>query len=244
MRFIRKQAEPLELKAWKQQQAQDSPQNLNYKYLPTEIKNITKARLLEEQGFLCAYTMQRLEIRLLDGGISKADCHIEHVLAQKTSPGQDLDYRNMAACFPKNGGDVSYGYGAPVKGDAPVTLNVDFVSPHHPSCEQRFRYDGKGCISVTEKGDVAAEKTVAMLKLDHSALQDLRRSAIETHGLALRPGSRRTSRKLKSAAEARRFAKEILEKADGRLEPYCVALSQVAEEYADKEEARSRRFCT
>jgi hypothetical protein len=84
--------------------------------------------------------------------------------------------------------------------------------------------------------------TIALLKLDHAALQALRRRAIETHGLALRHGSRRTNPKPKSAAEARRFASKVLEKANGRLEAYCVALAQVALEYADKEEARSKRL--
>lgn len=148
----------------------------------------------------------------------------------------------MAACFPKDGGDISHCYGAPIKGGTSVTLNKDFVSPHHSSCEKRFRYDGKGGISAAGE-DVAAENTVALLKLNHGILQDLRRSTIEAHGLSLRAGSRRTARKLKSAAEARRFAKEVLETNDsGRLEPYCIALAQVALEYVEKEEARSQRL--
>jgi uncharacterized protein (TIGR02646 family) len=121
MRFIRKLAEPYELKAWKQQQTQNSPQNLCYGNLPGEINKTVKAQLLEEQGYLCAYTMRRLN--------GLGDCHIEHVLAQNAIPERDLDYQNMAACFPHNGGDTSHGFGAPIKGRANVTLNEDFVSP-------------------------------------------------------------------------------------------------------------------
>lgn len=234
MRYIRKLAEPFGLRIRKQRQTQDSPQNLNYANLPTEIKDTIKTKLLEEQGFLCAYTLRRLD--------RVTDCHIEHILPQNVLPEEDLDYRNMAACFPKDGGDTSHNYGAPIKGGTSITLNKDFVSPHHSSCERRFRYDGKGGIAAVA-GDVAAENTVALLKLNHNTLQDLRRSAIETHGLSLRVGSRRTTRKLKSAAEARRFAKEVLETDDsGHLEPYCIALAQVALEYAEKEEARSHRL--
>jgi uncharacterized protein (TIGR02646 family) len=233
MRYVAKGAEPQKLRKWKTDNAA-SPQNLQYGNLPGEVSKQVRAALLREQGYLCAYTMRRLQ--------SVADCHIEHVQPQNTAPGLDLDYANMAACFPRDGGDRSSGYGAPIKGGQPVTLNVNFVSPHQIGAADRFQYNGKGEISAN-RNDVAALGTISMLKLCHDQLVELRRRAIETHGLAVQRGTTRKAIKLKSAAEARRFAYEVLQPdANGQLEPFCVALAQVAIEYAAIEEARSQRL--
>lgn len=232
MRSITQLGEPVELANWKQAM-QTSPQNLNYDNLPSGEKDAIKAHLLKEQGYLCAYTMMRLR--------DVVDCHIEHIQPQSAAPNLDLDYSNMAACFPKDGGNVSHGFGAPVKAGTSVTPNNNFVSPHSANCEQRFFYDTKGHVCAAT-GDAAAKQTIQTLRLDHDTLVDLRRRAIETYGLTLRHSSARRQRVLKSATDARRFATEVMQLgADGYLEPFCVALSQAALEYAVKEEARARR---
>lgn len=78
----------------------------------------------------------------------------------------------------------------------------------------------------------------------HDRLCELRRSAAQAWGLVLSPRGMRSSRRhLKSAAEARRFAAEVLQPdAQGQLEPFCVALSQIALKYAEQEEKRSQRL--
>jgi len=233
MRSITKAAEPVELRNWKQSM-QNTPQNMTYGNLPGDVRDEIKKHLLREQGYLCAYTMLRLE----DVG----DCHIEHVQPQNAAPALDLDYANMAACFPWNGGDTSHGYGAPVKAGQVVVFNGNFVSPHSNNCENRFVYDADGGVRACD-GDNAARQTIEILELDHSTLAELRRSAIEAHGLSLRRKSTRSARNLKSAAEARRFAAEVMQSRNGgELQPFCVALSQVAIEYAVKEEARAQRM--
>jgi uncharacterized protein (TIGR02646 family) len=235
MRFIAKGAEPSALTVWKKMM-QASPENLNYGNLPGNEREAVKRSLLKEQAYLCAYTLRRLD------GIE--NCHIEHVEPQNVAQEKDLDYGNMAACFPKDGGDTSHGYGAPVKGGTRMIPSVNFVSPHSAGCETRFIYNDKGGVSPAGT-DEAAQKTIETLKLDHGSLMELRRHAIEAHGLSLRLRTIRTSRNLKSATEARRFAAEVmLPDSNGRLEPYCVVLAQVALDYAEKEEARSRRLRT
>lgn len=233
MHSIRKSAEPQTLKAWKLQM-RASTQNLTYNNLPTAIKNSIKDSLLREQGYLCAYTLQRLA-RI-------EDCHIEHVQPQNIASRLDLEYGNMAACFPRDGGDTSHGYGAPVKAGIAVTLNQNFVTPHSMGCEQRFHYNDKGQI-IAEASDIAADKTIEILKLNHHVLADLRKRAIEAHGLTLRKGSMRSPKRPMSASQARRFAIEVLRFGENQqLEPFCEALSQVACKYAAKEEARAQRM--
>jgi uncharacterized protein (TIGR02646 family) len=234
MRSIKKSSEPSDLRKWKRDTQRNCSENLSYENLPGDVKNAVKTSLLKEQGYLCAYTMQRLQ--------AVDDCHIEHVQPQNAARTLDLDYGNMAACFPRDGGDTSHGYGAPIKGGTEIELNVDFVTPHSLGCEQRFLYDTKGEIQPAA-ADVAADKTISTLKLNHGPLVDLRHRAIETHGLTLRKGSMRSKQKMKSAAQARQFAEEVVKTApDGRLEPFCLALAQVASSFADKEEGRAQRI--
>ncbi len=233
MRHIVQGTEPLVLRKWKKDNAK-TPQNLTYRAFPEKDK--VKEALLKEQGYLCAYTLRRLS--------SVEDCHIEHIQPQNVVPGLDLDYANMAACFPKDGGDTSYGYGAPVKGGQPVDLGDNFISPHQSGCEQRFSYAATGEITSVNN-DPAVSSTISILKLDHPELAELRRAAMEAHGLSLRRGTSRRTSKPKSAAEARRFAQEvILPDGKGRLEPFCIALAQVALVYAEREEKRAQRMCS
>jgi len=235
MRAIAKQGTPMALQNWVRDMRRDAPQNLSYGNLPTTVKDEVKKALLAEQGHLCAYTLRRLH------GIE--DCHIEHVEPQNAAPGKDLDYANMAACVPKDGGDTSFGYGAPIKAGKAVTLNADFVSPHMPGCGTRFRFDAQGGVQAATTGDAAAQETITTLKLDHGALTDLRRAALQAHGLTVTARTTRTARQLKSAAEARRFAAEVLQPGgNGQLEPFCAALAQVALAYAEREDARSQRL--
>lgn len=235
MRQIRKSAEPAELRQWKAENV-NSPQNLNYGNLPGAVNKSVREGLLKEQGYLCAYTLRRLS--------SVEDCHIEHILPQNAAPERDIDYNNMAACFPKDGGDVSAGYGAPVKGGTSVTLNVDFVSPHQTGCTDRFVFTKNGEVQA-QPSDSAASHTIKLLKLDDKKLREMRQMAIQTHGLAIQRGTSRQRPRLKSEAEARRFAAEVLKPdISGKLEPFCVVLAQVALKFADAERARAQRMCS
>lgn len=234
MRAITKQGTPIALQNWVRDMRRDAPQNLSYNNLPTGVKDDVKKALLAEQGHLCAYTLRRLS--------SIEDCHIEHVEPQSSVPSKGLDYSNMAACAPKNGGDTSPGYGAPIKAGRAVVLNTDFVSPHTPDCDARFQFDAQGGLQAMPE-DAAAQETIKTLNLDHEALIDLRRAALQAHGLSFTPRTTRMARQLKSATEARRFATEVLQPNNrGHLEPFCLALAQVALNYADREDARAQRL--
>lgn len=245
MRYIVKGAEPHALLNWKRTM-KASPQNLDYDNLPGEILQAIKEKLLEEQGFLCAYTLLRLH---KDTKEQPSNCHIEHIQPQNDKPGLALDYTNMAACFPRSGGDKSHGYGAPFKAGVAIILTEEnsekkqnFVSPHRHDCERRFRYDNQGEIHAREC-DEAATKTIQILGLDNKKLAELRRRAIETYGLTLRPTREHKSVKPKSAAQARQFANEVSKwDANGRLTEFCEVLRQVALDYAEKEEKRSQRL--
>ncbi len=226
MKRVIKGKEPPALTAWKAEN-HDSPQNLVYGNLPGKVLDNIKEQMLKEQGYLCGYTMRRLN--------AVTECHLEHIEPQNAST-RDLDYANMLACFPSDGGDTKPGYGAPIKGG--VAVNSDnFVSPTHSKVEQRFKYARNGGIAANSPNDGAATNTIKLLRLDNPKLIELRRAAIEAAGLT------RTSDKPLSAMMARRLIQECLQKdANLHLPAFCLALSQVAEEYASREERQAARM--
>jgi len=56
--------------------------------LPSHLKQTLKDRLLQEQGYLCCYCMQR---------ISSESMRMEHFRCQARYPEQQLDYENLLA---------------------------------------------------------------------------------------------------------------------------------------------------
>ena len=175
--------------------------------------------LVAEQHGLCAYTLQRIDL----------DCaHIEHVLPRSQHPDNTLDWDNLLACFP----DPQQGcaFGAKHK-DAYDPARSPFVSPTEKKAEQLFRYHRTGEI---EGLNDAARQTVSdtVLNLNHVSLVNDRRAKIQG---ALRQHP--------SAADARRRAQRLrTPDTTGQLEPYCVALAQVLEHYAQQLEARAARM--
>jgi uncharacterized protein (TIGR02646 family) len=235
MRYIDKSAAPRVYNDWLKEMRKDSPQNITYENLPTDKKNAVKIALLEEQGYLCAYTLRRIT------GVH--DCHIEHVLARNSHPQNELDYTNMVACIPANGGDKSLGYGAPIKGGGSIKFQINFISPHSIVCDDSFQYDRRGALTAIGSNPSAAARTIDTLKLNHDSLAQLRRSAFQAHGIGVPFRSARRTHKALTAAAARTLAREVLKlDAAGKFEPFCVALAQLAILHAQHEEARAARL--
>jgi uncharacterized protein (TIGR02646 family) len=108
----------------------------DYRELPATEKQALLAALITEQGALCAYTMRRI-------GVDSA--HVEHIKPESRcradQPESDLDYGNMVACFPREGMQKAYRYGAQKKDNWWENEGAEFVSPLRPVCERRFRFD-------------------------------------------------------------------------------------------------------
>lgn len=218
MRHIQKQGAPKALSDWKKHNRL-AQQNLHYDNLGREQRQPMLQALLAEQHGLCAYTLRRIDL----------DCaHIEHVLPRSQHPDKTLDWANLLACFP--GPQQGCAFGAKHK-DAYDPARSPFVSPTEKKTEQLFRYHSTGEIAGLND---AAKHTAseAVLNLNHVSLVNDRRAKIQG-ALRQRP----------SAADARRRAERLrTPDANGQLEPYCVALAQVLEHYAQQLEARAARI--
>ncbi|CAM4009077.1 Uncharacterised protein [Yersinia intermedia] len=90
MRQIVKNKEPHELSVYKKEKdaAYDGP---NF----TIVKDKIRLSLLLEQGFLCAYCMERIDLHSMK---------IEHWACQHSNKNLQLDYKNLLACCKGNEG--------------------------------------------------------------------------------------------------------------------------------------------
>lgn len=227
MKHIRKGKTPAALERFVRDNAA-TPQLLAYRNLSADVRLALMARMLKEQGYLCAYTMRRV------GGSDLADYHIEHLKPQALHPESQLDYNNMLLCAP-GVEKPDCGWGARCKGDFdPVDAN--FVSPLRSDCESRLRYGVGGEVSAADPLDAAARTTVEVLKLNHRELVAERLRALHAFGVS------RNARRPIGAREAEQLSRNIrIANAAGEFEPFCIAISQVSRWLATKAALRSAR---
>jgi uncharacterized protein (TIGR02646 family) len=182
--------------------------NYGYELVDAALRAVIKDALIAEQRSLCAYTGLRVDA---------SSAHLEHLLPQDhcTVGQEDVDYRNMVACYPgPNAGFIPFG--ATRKADWPSRAEQHlFVSPRSAGCESRFIFSIQGKIRPAD-GDDAARETVRRLGLDNRRLENLRKEAIDA---TLKPLDLPSARK-------RLTSLEDAENDEVPLEPFCFALKQ------------------
>ena len=107
-------------------------------------------------------------------------------------------------------------------------MDVHFVSPLHPHCEQRFRFDLNGNMQPRLPDDDAAARTIEILGLQNRALIELRRSRV-------RAALKNHRREELSLGEAQRKLAELDSRdADGRLPPFLAAVRQALQGHVER----------
>jgi uncharacterized protein (TIGR02646 family) len=227
MKYIRKRGAPQDYLQWcRDVKGTDGETFLNLK---NPEKTSVLDSLMREQGWICAYTMRRID---------KGTCHIEHVkpesLCRKELKGSDLDYHNFLACFPLEGMAPKYRYGAQKKGDWWIDNGKDFISPLVPNCEKRFNFDLDGVIHPTGKNG-PAEKTIKILGLDHCTLTEERKRVISEY---IYGGDGRDAA---SISQATRMLKQISSLDNEQYYEYCVAIRDALIQYISKLQTKRKR---
>lgn len=222
MRSIKKRAECGELREWKKQNNK-SPQNIHYDNLGKAQRDPMLKALINEQGGLCAYTMK--QIPQTNG---KWQAHIEHILPRSKHPSLSVDWGNMLACVP--GRNVGCEYGAKRKDEYDPNI-LPFVNPIQGGAAKQFRFRETGEVEgLTPAAQACVDGKV--LNLNHIELRNDRVGKIRG-ALDQKP----TAKQARQRAQAlRMFSKH------GTLEPYCEAVAQVLENYANRLEKRSSRL--
>lgn len=230
MKYIVKSESCEALATWKAELEKASDPNLGYKH-PGFPRQQVKEALLKDQGYLCAYTMQRITLD---------SCHIEHIKPQQRCREEDraceekgvpihleeIAWDNLLACYPAplKKGETEPGYGARQRGN--WWSEDEFLSPLDPDCEVRIRYSHDGEIDEANDSFSDARTTIEKMKLMHGTLKENRERAIRQMGF----------HPLSEEPMPLEDAKEFVEnKWKERLEAgffeFCVALRDAAREY-------------
>lgn len=230
MRWIQKKNEPQKLTEWRSRYVSD----INFGYaLMRQSHDVVKEvveNLLQEQGWLCAYTGLRIDGYTDPNNLQHCYCHIEHVKPQDhCTPVETVSYNNIVACYPAPNPLSKTGYGAEQKGNWPTPLEQHlFVSPLDASCETRFVFNLRGEIKARNAEDQAAKTTIEKLALDHKELTAYRKAAIQ--------GVLGTKNNL-SLKDARSRLRNLKYRQGTRLEPFCFVLVQALEKHILRLEA-------
>jgi len=211
VKYIRKRGAPHRYAQWCTSVAGTA--KADFRELPKQEKQNLLNALIAEQGALCAYTMRRI-----DEGAS----HVEHIKPQTRCRadllGSDLDYGNLVACYPRDGMARRCRYGAQEKGGWWENNGKPFVSPLHPVCEKRFRFDIDGQIAAVNNHEDAV-MTIEVLALDHFSLTEDRKRVIGEFLFGPDGSSPLTS------AQANQAAAAICEPdGHGYFREFCVAI--------------------
>ena len=162
MKIIKK-SEPVLLTKYKTQ-----PENSGYDGLPQDTKNAVRQQLLGEQGYLCAYCMQRLENDPLK-------TKIEHWHCQENYRNEQLDYRNMlVVCKGNEGKPPENQHCDTKKGSKELHYNPS-EKTHYPVFEKHITYSGDGTIKSTKS---ALKTDLEVLNLNYSRLKANRKEVL------------------------------------------------------------------
>lgn len=133
---IHKQQQPSALIQYKKEK------DASYGNMRRKLKSELRKKLLEEQGYICAYCMSRIHN-------DRFQTKIEHVKSQEKYRSEGLEYSNMlAVCMGGEGNSLKEQHCDTYKGDKELTFTpVD----HAFMLEKKIRYGGNGTIRSDDK---------------------------------------------------------------------------------------------
>lgn len=199
---IRKKKKPQELVAYCRQK------NAKYDEMPKDVKMAVRQSLITEQGYLCAYCMQRIQDVDFDTVPPKAS--IEHWRVQSKTPEVSLDYGKMLAVCRSEGLPKAEQTCDVARGDKDLKWNP--ANPDH-ALSMRISYSRDGSISSDDKE--FDQQLNEVLHLNFSRLKDNRKAVWKGIERILKKDG--SSRKLKQLKEI--YSPDVSK--NSTLEPFC-----------------------
>lgn len=167
MKYIAKQHTPKELLKYKA-----TTPNASYDGYPD--KESWSDFLLQEQGYVCAYTLMRIE---------KGKMKKEHIISQCGDPEIDLNHNNVVAvCKGNEGKQYEEQYADTRKGSRTLDSRI---SPLNKECERYFRYNRRGEVCIDDIDiknqciDYEGNRYNSLLNLNHTDLIRGRLAALD-----------------------------------------------------------------
>ncbi len=177
----------------------------NFDNFPKREKEDLRKALLEEQGYICAYCMNRIEN---DRSITK----IEHFKPQTKFLELELVYKNLLAVCKGGEGKPKYLQHCDTKkGDELITIN-----PLDKSCERLVKFTSGGFVFSNDP--IIEKDLIEVLNLNIDILVDQRKVVIDI------VKDKILSKRAKGTWTKKMLEKEIEKyktKTDGKYEKYC-----------------------
>lgn len=201
MMNISKGKEPAALTQYK---SQPDPQYDGPQF--TSVKDAIRQQLLDEQGYLCAYCMGRIDN-------DQSNMKIEHWHSQKNYPAKRLDYKNMLAVCCGNEGDIPKNQHCDTK-KADQDLCYQPTNPNHDIANKiAYLIDG----TMTSNDALLQRQLEDILNLNYFRLKRNREKVLKRvkQQLGAKPGTR-------SPNEIKRLLQVWQTRdRDGKYQPYC-----------------------
>jgi hypothetical protein len=235
MRKITKNGTPECLQQFIDAQLAIEPSPINITYNDFDHKKQLRDILTEEQYGLCGYTGAAVDDRIarLQAANNRIrfSNHIEHLKCRKTCReevrargqeygrvvGDDLAYSNMIAALEVKGAEAEQ-FGASKKGSQVLP-----VLPTDDDCLERFVFrEGDGAIDGV---DESAERSIEVLRLDHTTLRSWRSAAIAAW---LDPEI------VADANDLREVLRAVTEPQDGLLPEFAFVVESIPRQHLDE----------
>jgi len=171
----KKKSEPISLCKFRAELTKED--YLRKKIFDALQKEELQKSLLEEQGYICCYCMQRID---------ENNLKIEHRLAQSKHPFRKFDYKNLFAVCNGNEGtppkkqhcDTKKGYYERKQKKKNIEYNFT-VNPADKNCEQHIKYRSNGEINFDNLDSAIREDLEEALNLNYLVLVNNRRQTLK-----------------------------------------------------------------
>jgi len=104
-------------------------------------KGIWRSTLIKEQGYLCGYTMKRIED-------NPSTTKIAHIQARNGTAATDLNHKNVVLCCLGNKGNEKKDCYADTRQE---NRSLQYISPLHENCERLIKYLANGEITCDDR---------------------------------------------------------------------------------------------
>jgi len=225
MKYIIKQSEPISLTTY------NSTPNANFDGCNKEE---IRTALIQEQGAICAYCMQRIS-NIWDKKLQKVKTEIEHYKSQDKYPELSLKYSNMLGVCNGNAGQPKHKHHCDKSKDLkehkqflPFTIN-----PLNSNCEKIIKYSASG--KIFSNNDIINRDLNVVLNLNEMELLNNRKKAIDIAIQSIKNSIPKNRKKQDwNISDIKREKEKWINLYNSKYKPFCQAVIYYLEKISNK----------
>ncbi len=144
--------------------------NASYKGFSDKDQKLKKS-LLSEQNGICAYCMQRINLKL--NKFHKPQIEVEHLKSQEKHPNLSLNYENMIGVCNGNSRGIEH------CDKSKKSMELKKLFPTHKNCESLITYSRSGEIKSNSNNQEVTHDINILLNLNNQRLVEYRKNTID-----------------------------------------------------------------